>query len=153
MHRILFSLFLFSAFAVSAQSRDGDLRMQKSKIFRDDTLLKPKDVLRLMEPVPEAHAAYKKAKANYNAGQVIGFIGGFMIGYPLGTAIAGGDPQWGVLGGGVGLLLLCLPLNTAYKKHSKNAIELYNGDPGSTARRFSVEFMPTVTGAKVALRF
>jgi hypothetical protein len=153
MHKALFVLLVFCFFGVSAQSREGDLRMEKAKIYLDNKLLKPKEVLNVMEGNPEAYAAYKKAKSNYDAGQVIGFIGGFMIGYPLGSALGGGDPHWGVAAGGVGLLLLNFPLSSAYKKHSKNAIELYNGRSESTARNYSIEFTPTATGAKVVMRF
>jgi hypothetical protein len=153
MCKTLLLLLLVCTFGVSAQSREGDLRMQKSKIYLDNRVLKPKEVLSVMAGNPEAYAAYKKAKSNYDAGQVIGFIGGFMVGYPLGTALGGGDPQWGIAAGGVGLLLLNIPLSTAYKKHAGNAIELYNGQTGSTARNYSIELTPTVTGAKAVLRF
>jgi hypothetical protein len=153
LYKALFILLVFCSFGVSAQSREGDLRMEKTKIYLDNQLLKPKEVLNVMEGNPDAYAAYKKAKSNYDAGQVIGFIGGFMIGYPLGSALGGGDPQWGIAAGGVGLLLLNLPLISGYKKHSRNAIELYNGLSGSTAKNYSIEFTPTATGAKVVLRF
>jgi hypothetical protein len=153
MYKALLIVLLFCSFGVAAQSRDGDLQMKRSKIYLDNKLLKPKEVLAIMDGSPEAYAVYKKAKSNYDASQVIGYAAGFMIGYPLGTAFAGGDPQWGLAAGGVGLLLISIPLSTAYKKHARNAVALYNGSSGSSGRKYSIEFTPAATGAKLVVRF
>jgi hypothetical protein len=42
----------------------------------------------------EAYNEFKKAKSSYDAVQVVGFVGGFLIEWPVGTALRGGDPQW-----------------------------------------------------------
>jgi hypothetical protein len=59
---------------------------------------------------------------NMNAGTVAAYIlaysGGFMVGYTLGTAIAGGDPNWGVAGIGAGLIVVAVPLSIIGKRHS-----------------------------------
>lgn len=141
-----------------AQADEGGLRMKESfwgvKFYNDNRLIRPNEVLNLMKADEEAYAAFKKAKANYDAAQVFGFVGGFMIGWPIGTAIGGGDPQWGLAAGGAGVLLLSIPFSSAFLKHSRNAIAIYNKDTGSaSAWPTRVEVLPYGAGAKVVIRF
>jgi hypothetical protein len=73
-----------------------DIQMQKTffgtKFISNGRVLKPRDVLQLMRSDQEAYPVFRKAKSNYDAAGVLGFIGGFLVGWPLGTAIGGGDP-------------------------------------------------------------
>ena len=94
---------------------------------------------------------FKKAMSNYNAGQVLGFVGGFMVGWPLGTALGGGDPNWGIAAGGVAVLLCTIPLSSAFKKHARTAVDMYNGKPMAFRPTFHVS--PYGAGAKVIMKF
>src|SRR5688572_33467694 len=89
-------IVFFFVVELSAQPQEGDITMKKTfggvKFYQDGQLLKAQQVLKIMEPHEEAFSEFKKAKSNYDAANVFGFIGGFMIGWPLGTAVAGGDP-------------------------------------------------------------
>src|SRR6187399_281905 len=106
---IVIVILSFLSSQIFAQAKEGDIEMKKSfwgvKFHQDGKPLKPKEVLRIMEANPEAHAEFKKAKSNYDAAQVFGAIGGFMVCWPIGTAIGGGDPQWGLAAGGAGFIL------------------------------------------------
>lgn len=57
---------------------------------------------------------------------IFSYAGGFMIGWPIGTAIGGGDPNWGIAAAGVGCVLLSIPLANGYKKNAKEAVSIYN---------------------------
>ena len=121
-----------------------------TRFYLDGHMLKPKEVLLLMQSDEEAYPVFKKAKSNYDAAGVLGFIGGFMVGWPIGTAIAGGDPQWGLAAGG-GVILLCsLPLSIAFKKHGERAVSIYNGNP--TAFKPTFYLSPYGTGAKLTIK-
>ena len=147
---ILFGVFQYS----NAQVKDGDLSIVKSRIYQDGRLLKPKEVLSIMQSNPEAFNAFKKAKSNYDAANVFGFIGGFMIGWPLGSALGGGEPQWGIAAGGAAVLLLGIPLSRGYQKHARNAIDIYNkNDQPSTSLKTSVNMNFTGTGVKFTVKF
>lgn len=135
-----------------AQSIRPEIRMERSRFYEDDKLIKPKEVLSRMEADPEAFAAFKKAKANYDASQVFGFIGGFMIGWPLGTALAGGDPQWGLAAGGAAVILASLPFNSAFKKHAANALTIYNKRSGASAFPVKLKFRFDGTGVAIVAR-
>jgi len=135
---------------------EGDIHMEKTfwgvKFYEDARLLKPKQVLKIMESNPEAYAEFKKAKSNYDASQVFGFIGGFMICWPLGTALAGGEPEWGIAAGGLAVLCIAIPLDNAFKKHARNAITTYNST-SVTARRPVFRVHLNGAGARVVMKF
>ena len=88
--------------------------------------LAPRDLLKITEANPEAYNEMKIAKSNNDAASVFGFIGGALIGWPIGTAIAGGEPNWALAGIGVGVIVIAIPFSTAYTKHAKNAVRIYN---------------------------
>lgn len=59
---------------------------------------------------------------------VLGFAGGFLIGWPIGTAVAGGEPQWELPAIGAGLVILAFPFSEQAKKKASIAVDLYNHD-------------------------
>lgn len=159
MKTIIVSLaFLICGSSVFSQQKEGDIEIKKGfggiKLYQDGRVLKPKQALSVMQINPEAYKEFKRAKSNYDGAQVMGFIGGFMIGWPLGTAIAGGDPEWGLMAGGAGILLLSIPLNTGYSKHARQAVAIYNGGSDPTSKLpVSISITPYVGGARLTVRF
>jgi hypothetical protein len=111
----------------------------------------PKQVLQIMHDDPLAAAEFKKARSYYRAEGVLGFLGGVMVLFPIGTAISGGDPEWGLAAGGAALMLASIPFNRAYKRHALNAIETFNKN--STAFKPRPEFYLSGAGLKIVLRF
>ena len=83
-----------------------------------------------MEEVPEAYKLMKKAKNQADFATILGFAGGFMAGWPVGTAIGGGDPDWALAAAGAGLFFLSLPIQLKFKKTATKAIGIYNQDKG-----------------------
>jgi hypothetical protein len=150
--KIYVILFLVVLTTIPTLLHGQTFEMKKSRIFYGEKLVKPKQVLELMKEDPEAYKEFKQAKSNYDAGQVIGFAGGFLIGWPLGTALGGGDPQWGLMGGGAALVLLSIPLQVGYKKHARKAIDIYNGKTVSHVKP-SFGFRFSGTQASVCMRF
>ena len=135
--RLIFLTFAsILSFSVCAQRDNSDLQMEKKfdgpRFYSGGHVLKPKEVLPYMANNDEAYSAFKKAKSNHDAAGVFGFIGGAMIGYPLGTAIAGGNPEWGLAAGGVGFVLLSLPFSHAFSKHAIHAFDLYSQSNAQT---------------------
>lgn len=151
--KIITILLVFSSVNCLAQEIEGPLTMKRSIIMMDGRIVKPREVLKIMEPYNEAYQSYRKAKANYDAAQFFSFTGGFLVGWPLGTAIAGGDPNWGMAGAGAGLILIGIPFTSAYKKHASNAIRIYNGGTDSqTASAYDVYFTAFPGGARLTLK-
>lgn len=85
-------------------------------------------------PAPYYDNDYRR-RANRSAlgitGNVLGFMGGGCIGWPLGTAIGGGDPQWAIAGIGAGLIAIGLPLSiiaTRRAKHMASVNSMHHDD-------------------------
>lgn len=51
---------------------------------------------------------------------------GFLIGWPIGTAIGGGDPNWLLAGIGAGILIVAIPVSKAATTNALKAVEIYN---------------------------
>ena len=122
---ILFSFF----FTVNGQNRTDSIEVKNmlGPVFRQDGRnLTPRQLLDITKSNPDAYSEMKIAKKNYGAGYVLGAAGGFMIGWPLGTALGGGDPNWAMAAVGAGLVGISIPFTIAYNKHAKNAVAIYN---------------------------
>jgi len=74
-----------------------------------------------------AFQEFKSARSSIAMTYILGFSGGFLIGWPIGTAIAGKDPQWYMAAIGGGLILLSIPFSRDAKMKTHNAIDIYNG--------------------------
>jgi hypothetical protein len=146
-------VLLSAVLYVNAQD-NNELKMVKSRIYHYGEPVKPKEVLNILKVSDEAYGEFKKAKSNHDAANVFGFIGGYMIGWPIGTTLGGGDPQWGIAAGGAAVLLLAIPLSSGYKKHAQKAIDIYN-KPGnvSASMRTKVDVNFMGTSAKLTVTF
>ena len=57
---------------------------------------------------------------------ILSYAGGFMIGWPIGTAIGGGKPAWALAGIGGGLVAVAIPLSISSNKKMETAVRQYN---------------------------
>ncbi|GAA0872072.1 hypothetical protein GCM10009117_12190 [Gangjinia marincola] len=119
-------------------------RIESKKVFggyqfeQDGKMLSLKDLQNLVEGNKQAFTLVKKARNGNTFATILGIAGGGMVGFPLGTAIGGGDPNWTFAAIGGGLIVVALPLsNSAYRK-AKEAVDMYNATL-STTNTFSVK--------------
>lgn len=154
---ILFFMFflLFGSLNLSAQINSEAIEIKKNKYLINEQVLMPKDLLSITESNTQAYDFMKKAKSNYDAASVFSFAGGFLIGYPIGMAIGGGDPEWAMAAVGAGLSLISIPFIISYHKNAKKAIGIYNKDLPQTqnSRSFSFELQPKVNGVGLVMKF
>lgn len=116
--------------------------------------LLPRQLVEITKSNPEAYQEMKIAKSNYDGGYALGAIGGFMVGWPLGTAIAGRDPNWVLAGIGVGFIVVSIPLTAAYNKHAKAAVNIYNRDlRKSITSNIDFKIRPTFNGVSIQIKF
>lgn len=118
---------------------------------RDSVAISAKMVLEAMKENQLAYMEFKKAKTNLDVASVLGFAGGLLIGLPIGTAIAGGEPEWALAAGGAGLILASLPFTSAFKQHALGALDTYNA--GLSAGRVKFNFYLAGTGGGLVVRF
>jgi hypothetical protein len=128
--RLILAFFLLLGLCpITAQSPTDSIEVKKAwgTVFKQNgQLLTPRKLLDITSSHPEAYKEMKVAKSNYDIGSVIGFVGGFLVGYPLGTALAGGEANWTLAGIGAGLIGVSIPFTSAYTKHAKIAVQHYN---------------------------
>jgi hypothetical protein len=77
--------------------------------------------------------------------------GGFMVGWPIGTAIGGGDPEWAMAGIGAGLIVIAIPLSLKFNKQAKQAVDTYNGGLFTSSFWDKNELIVSMTGNSVGL--
>ncbi len=111
----------------------------------------PKEVLQIMKDDPLAFEEFKKARKNYNAAGVLGFVGGTLVIVPVITAIAGGEPEWALAAGGAALLIASVPLHRAFKRHAQGAVDTFNKKHTAFIPR--TEYYVFGLGAKVVIKF
>ncbi|CAM1351898.1 hypothetical protein [Tenacibaculum crassostreae] len=135
MRKIVFTFLfaIFTSFLVQSQ------QIQKEKVFGgyqysvDGKALSMKEMINLMESNTKALALMKKAKSNTTLATVLGGVGGALIGFPIGTAIGGGDANWTLAGVGAGLVIVAIPIASGANKKANQAVELYNSSLNTTS--------------------
>jgi len=129
----------------SLTSFSQELSIKKGKFYSGDALVTPADFVEQMKGNDEAYQLALKGKSGYSASNVLGFIGGFMIGWPLGTAIGGGDANWTLAGIGAGVLAIAIPIQSGAKKKLQAAAYLHNGN-SSSASVLRLDVLPNGVG-------
>lgn len=128
---LFIGILLLAAIAVFGQSTSDtiEIRYGFGPVFvQNNRKLTPKELMEITYSDPEAFNEMIIAKRNADASSVFGGIGGFMVGWPIGTAIGGGEPNWAMAAIGGGLIIISIPFSTGYSKHAKRAVKIYNND-------------------------
>jgi len=153
------SILLLLALTQLGAQTQGDSIYQKKVLgetvfYQNDTRLKPTAMLNIMKPYPEAYNEMKRARSNHYAANFFGFIGGAFIGFPLGSAIAGGDANWVLAAIGTGILGIGIPFSIIYSKRAKKAVELYHQKLSyNKSHNTSIHFKASATGIGICVSF
>ena len=130
MNRLIILISLLGFSAVSTFAQNDSIIATKTfggyKFEQNGKIVSPKAMLKIMEQNEEALTYMKKAKTNNDISMVPGFSGGFLIGWPIGTAIGGGDPNWLLAGISAGIIIIAIPVAKAATSNALKAVEIYN---------------------------
>lgn len=96
-------------------------------------------MLEQMQSNPEAYNYMKKASDNVGVANIFGFAGSFLVGWPIGTAMAGGKPNWSLAGIGGALFCISIPISSSINKNAAKAVALYNGGQKSQTPSTSLD--------------
>ncbi|MFV0606003.1 MAG: hypothetical protein ACK5NK_09205 [Niabella sp.] len=143
-------LLLLSANTLFSQNANTPITVEQSfwgtRFTQDGQNLKMKQLLSITQNNTAAYGKMKKARSNNTVGTIIGSIGGFMVGYTLGTAISG-KPNWAVAEVGAGLIGVSIPFSVSAVKHAKKGAALYNeGVSNATANNLQLNVGSTQNG-------
>lgn len=156
---ILSSFLLITCYSVSfGQKVQEPITMKKVfggyQFYQGDQRLNVGQLVNIMEPNEEAYKQMKAAKGTYTWATIFGTAGGVLIGFPLGTAIAGGDPNWTLAGIGAGLVVISIPISGKFNKQAKSAVDSYNNSLGLSSKPdTSWKFAITGNGVGITFRF
>lgn len=134
---IIAGLLLFSGIVSNAQRVNKGMQLTRDSIlmnktfggyqfYQGNTRLTMSQLVNIMKPNEQAWQLAKKAQSTNTLGTIIGFAGGALVGWPVGTALAGGDPEWVLAGIGAGLVVVAIPLSRKVNKQIKQAVDVYN---------------------------
>lgn len=111
-----------------------------------------KDLVKTMQSNKQAFDLIKNAQSNNTLASIVGFAGGGLIGWPIGTAVGGGDANWTLVGIGAGLVAIAIPISSSANKKATQAVELYNSSLNSTSfYEFKPEFKILANGNGIGL--
>jgi hypothetical protein len=88
--------------------------------------LRPVEVMEQIHENKQAFHLMQKARTGNGFASALSYAGGFLIGWPIGTAAGGGDAQWGMAAIGAGLVLVAIPISIQSNKNARKAVQTYN---------------------------
>lgn len=142
MKKIIVAIVLF----VSTFSSINAQQIEMKKVFggyqftQEGKNLTLGQMQEVMKNNTDAFNLIKSAKTNQTWGMILGTAGGALVGFPVGTAIGGGDPEWALAGVGAALIVATIPIVKNFNKKTSKAVELYNADFPSVSSNFNPEF-------------
>ena len=103
---------------------------------------------------PTSIEYFNKAKSTKGIVTVLGYAGGFLIGYPLGTMMGGGKANWTMAAIGCGFIAIAIPIASGADKNILKAVQAYNMDtPLSHKDNYELKMGVNQNGLALALRF
>ena len=150
-------IFLTLLFTLAAITLSSAQKIEMEKVFggyqfkQNDKTLLLKDMKEIMKENNEALALIQSAKTNQTWALVLGTAGGALLGFPIGTAIGGGDPEWALAGAGAALIVATIPIVKGFNRKTKKAVELYNAGVSTTSYQFQPTFNLKINGANVGI--
>ena len=89
-------------------------------------ILNPINIKKITEDCPEAKKYGRKANTNFWTYYSLSYIGGAVIGWPIGTAIGGGNPDWNLALAGGGFILISIPFAVKANNYYLLSAKLFN---------------------------
>ena len=112
---------------------------------------------KIIELLKTNNQAFNKFKSGCFPGSIAYILrctGAGLIGWPLGTAIAGGDPDWTLAAIGGGMIAFSIPVFSISAKNLREAILIYNKGVNKTSLRDKeLKIGITNTGLSICLKF
>lgn len=156
----LLFIFIKQACFCQAQYKDS-LFFRANRIYKNDTLQKNTELKLLMAKDEVASNEFKQGVSTQTVAGVFGFVGGFLIGFPLGQAFAKksvyNKPKWYLAGVGAGVAAVGIAFNTTANNHFRNAVQYYNEGLKNAYRKnktpIQLNFAFNMNGVGISAKF
>lgn len=132
MRKIAIILVLLTAKMSIAYGQTASDSISMKKVFggyqfyQGEQRLNMNQLVNTMKPNEQAYELIKSAQSTNTMAMILSYAGGFMVGWPVGTAIGGGEPNWSLAGIGAGLIVLSIPISQSSNKTARQAVETFN---------------------------
>jgi len=156
---LILAMILTALTAINAQNSSDTITIKKVtggyQYLKGDIPLTMPQLTKEMASDPVAFEKIKKASTTFGFVSVLSYAGGFCIGYPIGTMLGGGEPQWVLAGIGAVMVAIALPIAKNVDSHTRQAVEIYNTGKQKTSFWDNTELRLSMTenGVGFALRF
>ncbi len=120
--------------------------------FQNNKKLSMKQLYDITNSNPQALEQIKTARASNSFSTVLGYIGGALVGWPLGTAIGGGKPNWTLAADGAGFIGVAIPISISSMKHAKKGVAIYNQGLNNKTGRLRPDYRLGITANSVGLK-
>lgn len=98
-----------------------------SKYYMANEKLDASQVREYMKVNPQALKLFNKSRTLNTFSTIVGVVGGFMVGYELGSSLGKGRAvNWGVMGPGLALTGASIIFDIGSKGAGKKSVHLYN---------------------------
>ena len=151
--RILAIVLILLTVSVSftfGQTTSDSISMKKVfgayQFYQGDQRLNMNQLVNTMKTNDLAYQQIKSAQSTYTLASIIGGVGGGMVGWPIGIALGGGEPNWTMAGIGAGLIVISIPISQNFNKKAKEAVETYNGGLQKSSFWDNYELKLSLTG-------
>lgn len=138
---ILPLIIMFALFSTTVFSQNSGELSIKTNFFKGMTFyqnyqrITPTKATQIIRSNPEAFEMLQSSNKQAGGATVVSAIGGLLIGWPLGTSIAGGDPKWELAAVGAGFTVLSAVIYSSAEKKAKKAVTLYNAGLSTSINR------------------
>lgn len=139
-HLLIFILsIVFIGKGVESKAQNVDTLYLKStfwgsKFYKGDNIYGINGVLEELAANEQPYNLMLSAKRDNSFAQIFGGAGGLLIGWPIGTAIGGGDPDWTLAEIGAGLIAISILISINFKKKANQALYDHNALMATSAR-------------------
>lgn len=150
-------LVLLIVFIIISVSTINAQKIEIKKVFggytfsQNDKMITLNQMQEIMKDNQKALDLVTSAKTNQTWGMILGGAGGALIGFPIGTAIGGGEPKWALAGAGAALIVATIPIVKNFNKKTKAAVALYNADIPNTTSYFNPTFNLNFKGGSMGI--
>ena len=156
---LIMTILLVSLTCAFGQTNTDSISMKKVfggyQFYQGNKMLNINQLSTAMKPNEEAYMQMKSAKSTYTMAMIVSCAGGFMVGWPIGTSLGGGEPNWAMAGIGAGLIVVSIPITKSFNKKAKLAVDTYNAGllSSSVWERSELKLSFSGNGMGLALRF
>jgi len=154
---LLIAFLFFSLSTVLAQTSSDPIVIKKGlgiSFTQNGKKLTMNQLISVTKVNTNASKEIQTAKINHDVAQLFGLPGGLLVGFSLGRAMVSGEANTLLLAIGGGLIAISIPFSSAYSKHAKEGVKIFNEGLNSTALgKIDFNFGLTQHGIGLSMNF